>query len=169
MRRLILFRHAKAEARAPGGQDIDRALTARGSRDAAVIGEVLAKAGLSPDLALVSPARRARETWECARGGFPGAAMVLRHGLYDASPEEVAAELEAGTGDADPVMVVGHNPSLHELATQMLVEGRACAAEIERVAAKFSTATAAALTFPAAGRVALGGLFHAADHGGDGE
>ena len=54
MRRLILLRHAKAENQAASGEDIDRALTARGLADAARMGQVLADAGLQPDLALVS-------------------------------------------------------------------------------------------------------------------
>jgi len=41
MQRLILMRHAKAEASAPGG-DVDRALSERGLRDAAAIGRALA-------------------------------------------------------------------------------------------------------------------------------
>ena len=78
MRRLILFRHAKTEARPPGREDIDRVLLARGRSDAALIGQVLAKAGLSPDLVLVSPAARARETWACAAPAFPGARTDAR-------------------------------------------------------------------------------------------
>lgn len=60
MQRLILMRHAKAEASAPGG-DVDRALSERGLRDAAAIGRALAARGLKPDMALVSaPGARAR-------------------------------------------------------------------------------------------------------------
>ncbi|MEO8926607.1 MAG: histidine phosphatase family protein [Caulobacteraceae bacterium] len=169
MRRLILFRHAKAEPRAPGGEDIDRALTPRGERDAALMGGVLARAGLAPDLALVSPALRAAETWRWAREAFAGFAVQVRDGLYNATPEEVAAELDLGTAGADTVIVVGHNPSLQELAVSLLIDGDGSAGDIERVSARFGTATAAALRLDAAGRAALEALFHARDHGGDGQ
>ena len=54
MKRLILFRHAKTERHAPSGQDFDRRLTQRGRDDARLMGRVLADAGFSPDLVLVS-------------------------------------------------------------------------------------------------------------------
>jgi phosphohistidine phosphatase len=168
MRRLILFRHAKAESRAPGEEDVDRALTARGRRDAALVAAVLARAGLAPDLALVSPALRARETWTCAQSSFPGVETQVRDGLYNATPEEVEAELDVGTQDAETVIVVGHNPSLQELSVILLIGGQGSAGDIERVSAKFATATAAAFRIDEAGSAALEGLFHARDHDGDG-
>lgn len=169
MRRLILFRHAKAEPRAPGGQDIDRALTANGARDAAIMGAVLARAGLAPDLALVSPALRARQTWDGARAFFPGAAMQARDGLFNATPEEVAAELEVGTAGVGTVVVVGHNPSLQELAVSLAADGGGTAGDVERLSASFATATAAVFAVDAVDRPTLEGLFHARDHGGAGE
>jgi len=169
MRRLILFRHAKAEARAPGGQDIDRALTSRGARDAAIMGAVLAGAGLAPDLGLVSPALRARQTWDGAKDALPVAATRVREGLFNATPEEVAAELEVGTANADTVIVVGHNPSLQELAVNLIIDGGGAAGDVERVSARFATATAAHFLIDPAGRATLVDLFHARDHGGEGE
>ena len=63
MRRLLLLRHAKTERAEAGERDRDRKLTNRGRNDAPVIGTFMAKHGLVPDLALVSPAARAQETW----------------------------------------------------------------------------------------------------------
>ena len=71
MRRLILFRHAKAEPRGPGQSDFDRQLAPRGWEDAAIVGRALAADGVTPDLALVSPSRRTTETWISARDAFP--------------------------------------------------------------------------------------------------
>ena len=169
MRRLILFRHAKAESRAPGGGDIDRALTAKGARDAAIMGGVLARADLAPDLALVSSALRALQTWDGARAFFPGATTQVRAGLFNATPEEVAAELEVGTAGADTVIVVGHNPSLQELALNLAIDGDGAAADIEGLSARFATATAAVFRVEPAGQATLEVLFHARDHGGEGE
>ena len=163
MRRLILFRHAKTEVRPPGREDIDRVLTPRGRSDAALMGRVLAQAGVIPDLVLVSPAKRARETWDCAAPAFPNARLEERDGLYSATPEEVEAELGAGAG-ADTVMVVGHNPSLQELAVNLLLDGGGSAADIEILSAGFPTATAAVFRIDDAGRVSLSDLFRARDH-----
>lgn len=165
MQRLILFRHARTEARAPDGEDIDRVLTESGRADARLVGAALAAAGLAPDLVLVSPAARARETWALAAPLFRRTRVEVREGLYEATPGEVQAELDHGVDGVACVMVVGHNPSLHELAVDLLVEGGAPAADVERLAAGFPTATAAAFALDGAGRARLEGVFQA--RGGD--
>ncbi|HWA63821.1 MAG TPA: histidine phosphatase family protein [Caulobacteraceae bacterium] len=169
MRRLILFRHAKAEPRAAGQDDIDRPLAPRGREDAALIASVLAREGLKPDLALVSSSKRTLETWQCCEGTFPGAAVEPLEALYNATAEEVLAEAEAHGGKADTVLVIGHNPGLHELAVNLLIDGNASAAQIDRMAARFPTATAAAFLIDPEGRASFDGLFLASDHGGEGE
>ena len=83
MAHLILLRHAKAESASSTGRDIDRPLTERGHRDAAIMGRVLAQAGFIPDLALVSTARRAQETWEEASPAFPAQALAFAPGSAD--------------------------------------------------------------------------------------
>ena len=70
MRRLMLLRHAKTERAVPGKRDRDRKLTKRGHTDARAIGAYMAQHGLVSDLALVSPATRARETWTLAADYF---------------------------------------------------------------------------------------------------
>ncbi len=162
MQRLILFRHAKTQARAPDGEDIDRALTESGRADARLMGERLAQAGIAPDLVLVSPAARARETWDQAAPALRCARVEVRDGLYDATPEEVEAELASGVEGAACVMVVGHNPSLHELAVELLCDGAAPPADVERLSAGFPTATVAVFTLDGAGGARLAGLFHPA-------
>lgn len=112
MRRLILLRHATAAGHA--GDDLARPLTTRGEREAAAAGRALAARGLAPDKVLVSPARRTQETWAAMRDFFPGAEMELAPGLYDAPPE---ALLDAAFAEeAETVMLVAHNPGLHQLA-----------------------------------------------------
>ena len=89
MDRLILLRHGKAEAHAASGQDFDRPLTERGRRDVALVARRLAEAGQVPDLVLVSPAARARETWEAmARAVFDLRAGGARPALYEIGPDE---------------------------------------------------------------------------------
>jgi phosphohistidine phosphatase len=169
MRRLILFRHAKAEARAGAQKDIDRPLAARGREDATLMGRVLARKGLVPDLALVSDSRRTRETWERLAPAFPAAKARYAHELYNATAEELLESVDEAADGAEAVIVIGHNPGLHELAVNLLIDGGAAPSDIERMSGKFPTATAAAFLIDAEGRAAFDGLFFAADHGGQGE
>lgn len=117
MRQLILLRHAKAAAESETGEDFDRPLAKRGREDAPVIGEALAGAGAEPELALVSSARRTRETWGLVESWFPDARVEFLDRLYLAEAEALlrAAE-ESG---AERVIVVAHNPGLHELASRL--------------------------------------------------
>src|ERR1700680_3300767 len=87
MRRLILFRHAKAES--PDGiADMQRPLAERGRADAARIGAYLADQGPRPPAALVSPARRPRETWDFAAAALRLAPPVsFNEQLYEARAE----------------------------------------------------------------------------------
>jgi phosphohistidine phosphatase len=117
MDRLILLRHGKAEADAPSGQDFDRTLTARGRSDAALVARRLAEAGHAPDLVLVSPAARAKETWEAVAPFFPNARVEWAPMLYHIDPQGIL-DLAQGQ-DARTVMVVGHNPGLGELAAYL--------------------------------------------------
>src|SRR5215469_2662287 len=131
MRRLILFRHAKTEARSEAGDDISRRLTERGRNEAVLMGHVLADAGFSPDLALVSPAARAVESWEGLAEAFWRTKVERRKGLYDAAPEDICEELERDTAGADTVIVVGHNPGLQELAVNLLIDNAGSHQDIE--------------------------------------
>ena len=122
MAHLILLRHAKAESLSSSGRDFDRGLTERGHRDAAIMGRVLAQAGYVPDLAMVSSARRAMETWEGAAPAFPAARMEPSRNLYLATREQLAQAAEEGLA-AGCLMIVAHNPGLHDLALMLLGAG----------------------------------------------
>ena len=112
LKTLILLRHGKAEAAAASGRDFDRALTQSGAAAARAAGAAVAQAGASPDVALVSTAKRAEQTWEAASQSLPGAELRPTRALYNASATVIydAAE-QAG---ATSVIVVGHNPGLAE-------------------------------------------------------
>jgi phosphohistidine phosphatase len=118
MRRLILLRHGKTESVSATGGDFDRALTSRGRSDSALVGRALAEAGFSTDIALVSAARRARETWDEVEPAFPHTRMAIVRNLYLAGPEQIAAAVDAVAPHLS-VMVVGHNPGLQEHAAAL--------------------------------------------------
>ena len=112
---LVLLRHAKS-AWPPGVPDDERPLNPRGRRDAPVAGAVLA-AGPPIDLALVSPAQRARETFQLATSVLP---TVPPHRIdervYDADVVDLLAAISEVADDVDRLLVVGHNPGTEMLA-----------------------------------------------------
>jgi phosphohistidine phosphatase len=122
MRRLLLLRHAKAEKSALGGRDLDRALAARGREEAPRIGFYMAHHGLIPDLAIVSSARRARESWELAVSAFSTAPPVsLEDRLYNADPKTILELVREA--EAPILLLVGHNPGLHDFARLIIAAG----------------------------------------------
>jgi phosphohistidine phosphatase len=122
-RRLILLRHAKALKSAPGESDFDRALAERGAADAAKIGAFLTRHRLVPDRVVVSPALRARDTWNHLARNCPAApAPSYEPRLYDAKAGAILAVAKESS-DAAAVLIVGHNPGLHELAVLLIASG----------------------------------------------
>lgn len=168
MDRLILMRHGKAEQHAATGGDFERALAPRGQADAALMGQVLAKAGLVPDLALVSSARRTRETWDATSPAFPAAQAQVRRDLYHAEVQDVLAAIREEAPDSGTVMVVGHNPGLHELALRMALGGPVDPARLAKLRGKFPTATVAVFSIDPDGAPTLIHLFYASENGGHG-
>lgn len=169
MRRLVLFRHAKAERHAASGEDFDRALTERGRHDAHIIGRALAEAGVKPGLALVSSAERTRETWEQSGLGSEETEVRFERGLYNASAGQLRRAVQDVEEACETVVVVGHNPGLHEFAVALMVEGAASGALLDRVKGKFPTATAIVFDLDAAGRPLFAGLYLPKDYGGGAE
>ncbi|HJU07066.1 MAG TPA: histidine phosphatase family protein [Rhodanobacteraceae bacterium] len=124
MRELILLRHAEAMPVAAGGSDRDRPLSLRGEAEARDAGEWLREQDAMVDAALSSPARRAQMTIERtleALGG--GVAPHFLAGIYEATPGDLLALLEQHAGNAQQVLLVGHNPGLEQLLA-LLLEGR---------------------------------------------
>lgn len=159
MDRLILLRHGKAERDSKSGEDFDRKLTDRGVREATAMAANLADLGLIPDIVLVSPAKRTRETWAAAQAAFPNSAARVEQLLYLAEERVVRELAEAAGQSSRTVMVVGHNPGLQELTIRLLSEGASPAPLIARAHAAFPTAAAAVFLFDAAGRPSYDGLF----------
>ncbi|CCH88660.1 Phosphohistidine phosphatase, SixA [Modestobacter italicus] len=131
-RRLVFVRHAQAAA-AP--VDVDRPLTPHGRERAAALGSWLAASGLVPDRVLVSPATRARETWE---GAGAGQRPVVDERVYDNTAEALLEAVRETPADVAVLAVVGHNPSIGEL-TAALDDGAGDPAARRDAAAGFPT------------------------------
>ena len=130
MRRLMLLRHAKTENDAASGRDQDRRLDDRGRTDAAEIGRWIGRHPPFPDSVLVSPAVRAHQTWEIAweamKGSVPPPQVEFPPELYGADPSQLLQAVHAAsTADPQRLMVIGHNPGMHELALILAGSGDA--------------------------------------------
>ncbi len=114
-RRLVVMRHAKAEAAA--STDHARQLAARGLADAEEAGRWLRQQGVEPDLALVSDAVRALQTWEqvAAGAGFDCDvdASAALYAVGGDSAFDLIRETDPGVGC---LVVVGHNPTMAYVA-----------------------------------------------------
>jgi len=147
MRRLMLLRHAKTERAEPGERDRDRKLMKRGRSDAAIIGAYMARHGLVPDLALVSPATRAQETWLLAAAAFAPAPPMLSNDLiYNADTTKLLGVVGEARKEAHILIVVGHNPGLHDLAMLLIASGDVKARE--RITEKLPTSGLVVIDLP---------------------
>jgi phosphohistidine phosphatase len=128
MRRLMLLRHAKTEHDAPSGRDQDRRLDGRGRKDAARMGNWIGRHPPFPDAVMVSPAARAKETWETAweamQDRVPAPQVEFLPELYGADPAQILQTIHSAVAtDPKRLMVVGHNPGMHELALALSGSG----------------------------------------------
>ena len=163
MHRLILMRHAKAERGSPSGRDRDRPLSPRGEADALRVGRILADRGLKPDRALVSSAERTLQTWELVHESLGDVEIRQVDALYEAEPGTLRTHVEDEADLAGCLILVGHNPGIHQLAMDLLMEGAAAPSVLDRLAAGFPTGQAVVFSVDAAGRYALEGLVRPED------
>jgi phosphohistidine phosphatase len=148
MKHLILIRHASA---GPGDDDRERPLSQKGAAEAERMGRALASLaarGFRPTHALVSPARRARETLEAVRRALGALDVAEDAALYLASSGRLLARLQRLEDAASQVLVIGHNPGLAELVRELV--GRSDAASRARAARGLVPAACAALRIDAA-------------------
>ena len=123
MHRLMLLRHAKS-AWPDGVDDLERPLAKRGRTACSLIGRYMADEGLVPDLAVVSTARRARESWKLIRPAFARDIVRLDEPRIYEAPARAILDVVKETGSGvRTLLLVGHNPGLHELALQLIHKG----------------------------------------------
>ncbi len=123
-----MLRHAKAAPEKPGGDDHSRPLAPRGHRQGAALRARLpGVAGDDrplPSLVLCSTARRARETADAVIGALgPDVVVEVERSLYTAGSGDVVERLRLVPDEVVSLMVVGHNPTLHELAFDLVAVG----------------------------------------------
>jgi phosphohistidine phosphatase len=119
---LLILRHAKS-GHEDGLPDEARTLTERGRKASRKMGKVALEHDLVPERILCSTAVRARDTalgfLATAEGSGP---ITYLSELYLAEPAAYVKALTEHGGDAERVMVVGHNPGLEDLVTDLTGE-----------------------------------------------
>ena len=148
MTRLVLVRHAKAEAPRPGLDDHDRALTLEGRTSAQALAATLADAGVEVSRALVSSAVRTQQTWRLMQPTFPGAAASTEPALYETHVGGLVGLLR-DVHDEGAIAVVGHEPTISAAAAWLAGTGSNTKA-LQRIAQGLPTGTAALLDFEGA-------------------
>lgn len=142
MHQLLLLRHAKSSWDDSKLADRDRPLNKRGQRAAGTMRKAMRDLGLAPDLILVSPARRTQETLAALQPWEETPLVEPMDPLYLASLPQLLAVLRDVSETVRSVMLIGHNPGLHELA--VLLASTSTAGETNhRLAANFPTAALA--------------------------
>jgi phosphohistidine phosphatase len=117
---LHLLRHAKSNWSQPELADHDRPLAPRGQKAAALMARHIAETKLEAACILCSSARRTRDTLALI---LPGFAVVpetrIEPDLYLATASRLLRRLHAVPEEVTGVMLIGHNPGLHELAQHL--------------------------------------------------
>ena len=130
VRHLWLLRHGKAASDAPwGGSDRERPLTARGRGDATALGARMADHQSMPglkdiprlQLVMCSAAVRTRQTADLIVKELGGRILFDAYrSLYQADAADMLQYVRAIDAGVKSALVVGHNPSVYQLAWELL-------------------------------------------------
>ena len=162
----MIVRHAKSDWTDLSLSDHDRPLAPRGITALARMRDHLADRA-SPDLVLCSSARRTLDTLEGILPALDGDVEVrVEDELYGAGVWSLVDRLRRVDDDVTSVMLVGHNPGLHDLAVELAGDGdNDAGATWEQLVTKFPTGAIATLSFDVpwdgmgSGSATLDGLF----------
>lgn len=121
MKTLLLVRHAKSSWDAPGLSDFDRPLNERGKNDAPEMAKRLKAKGVSIDLFVSSPAKRAKKTARYFAETFDLKKddIVLIDDLYLASPPAFASAISGMDDKYNTAALFAHNPGITEFASSL--------------------------------------------------
>lgn len=137
MKTLGLLRHAKSDWGHSDKRDFDRGLNDRGTRGARLMGEHIRAQRSGWDKVLASPAERVRQTLAAA---LPGVTPLWDDRLYLASAETICDIARELGGDADAILMAGHNPGLGDMLFELVAPSNENAL-FDEAKAKFPTAS----------------------------
>jgi phosphohistidine phosphatase len=151
--RLLLLRHAKSDwVDAEEVDDHDRPLAARGRNAAPQMAHYMREKGYEPALVLCSSAKRTRQTLKLLLPAFKREPEIhYSRALYLAEWPALLAALHKQSGHRAPLLMVGHNPGLEQLAIALSLQAGNAAerARSQSLAQKFPTGALAVLDFDA--------------------
>lgn|GEM_PF-3206274 len=119
MKTVYLLRHAETGNAQSGQNDAERTLTQAGRTACATLHTYLKEQTYKPDLVLVSPALRTLETFELAVGEL-GKSHQIDKSLYMTTGQALFEKIQGLAATLDSVMIIGHNPAMHQLALTLL-------------------------------------------------
>ncbi len=124
MKTITLIRHAKSSWKYPQLSDFERPLNKRGRKNAPQMGERLAKQNISPDRIITSPANRALATAKVIAKAidYSSKNLIADQRVYLSSAKELMNVLHEIDEPCTEVFLVGHNPSLTDLANDLTGE-----------------------------------------------
>jgi len=117
---LGLLRHAKSDY-PTGVSDHQRPLSERGRQDAGVVGPIITSRVGFLDLALVSDATRAQQTWNLS--GLVANTQQDESRVYEASVNTLLSLVTEISTGIHAALMVGHNPGFETLANRLAGEG----------------------------------------------
>ena len=132
MRQLLILRHAKSSWDDPKLSDHARPLNSRGRKSAGAMRLAMRDLGLAPDVVLVSSARRTLQTLEALEPWDEQPLIEPMDQLYLANAEQLLDVLRQVSETARSVLLLGHNPGLHDLS-MLLVGPVAMAGETRNI------------------------------------
>jgi phosphohistidine phosphatase len=156
LRQLLLLRHAKSAWDDPSLSDHSRPLSARGRAAAGAMRQAMLGLALQPDVVLVSTAKRTQETLAALEPWEETPLIEPMDALYLATAPELLKVLNATAETVRSVMVIGHNPGLHELAMRLAGSARD-PADGKRLAGGFPTGALAEFSVPGPWRALAAG------------
>jgi phosphohistidine phosphatase len=123
VKRVWLLRHTKSSWADPRLSDHDRPLAPRGRKAAKRIARWTSDNDVRPELVLCSTALRARTTLDLILAGLGRPEVEIETGLYHASAADLLRRLRAVPESVADVLLIGHNPALHELTCVLAPPG----------------------------------------------
>ena len=115
MKNLYLLRHAKSSWDDFALKDVDRPLSTRGIQDADLMGNFFKSKRRGLDLVVSSPSRRTKETLNHFFNKTTQN-IIFDETIYHSSEQNIYSVLKYVEEDIKSLMIVGHNPSMHEFS-----------------------------------------------------
>jgi phosphohistidine phosphatase len=148
MKSLYLLRHAKSSWKDPCLSDHDRPLSTRGRHMAKMMAKYLRRSKIAPDVVICSTATRARQTLDpIVKAAKMPPKIIFEEEIYGGAQQALWEQLWNLPESAKSVLLIGHNPALHEFAREL---AQADANELPSSGGKFPTSAMASFHFDGA-------------------